>query len=116
MKLERDYVCEVMGLVVIAVLSALSHFWYVLIAIGILGGMAGVGLLIATVLLRLGRQVLARVLNPVHHEDSLRQAVLSVDAGPGPSLPITYLATHPSRASLRLADSDTLGDETVRVR
>lgn len=89
MKSERDYVCEVMGLFVITVLSALSHFWYVLIAIGILGGVAGASLLIATVLLRLGRQLLARVLNPVHHQDSLPAAEISVDAGPRPSLPIS---------------------------
>jgi hypothetical protein len=89
MNSERDYVCEGMGLIVIVVLSALSHFWYVLIAVGILGGVAGVGLLLATALLRLGRQMLARVLNPVHHQDSLPEAALSVDAGPRPSLPIT---------------------------
>ena len=32
---KHDYSCEAMSLVVLIILSALSHFWYVVIAIGI---------------------------------------------------------------------------------
>jgi len=90
MKTGRDYSCEIMALIVLTVLSALSHFWLILIAIGVVAGLAAVGLLIAAILIRVGRQLLARVLNPVPQQDSLPQAAISVDVGPGsrPSLPI----------------------------
>ncbi len=86
----RDFSCEIMGIVVLTVLSAVSHFWYILIAIAILAGFAVVGLLLALALLRVGRQVLARVLNPVPRQDARAGTVIAVDDGtpPGSSLPI----------------------------
>jgi len=89
MKTGRDYSCEIMGVIVLAILSALSHFWYILIAIGILTGLAGVGLLVAIILIRIGRQLLARVLNPAPQE-ALPEAAVPRDVGPNsrPSLPV----------------------------
>jgi len=90
MKTGRDYSCEIMALFVLTVLSALSHFWYILIAMGAVAGLTAVGLLTATILIRVGRQLLARVLNPVPQQNSRPEAAISVDVGPGPrrSLPI----------------------------
>jgi hypothetical protein len=90
MKTGRDYSCEIMALFVLTVLSALSHFWYILIAIGVVAGLAAVGLLLATILIRVGRQLLARVLNPVPQQNSRPEAAISVGVGPVPrrSLPI----------------------------
>ena len=34
---RRDYSCEIISLVVLVILSGLSHFWYILIAAGIAG-------------------------------------------------------------------------------
>jgi hypothetical protein len=43
MKTGRDYSCEIMAVIVLTVLSALSHFWYILIALSILAGLAVLG-------------------------------------------------------------------------
>jgi len=90
MNLGRDYSCEIMGLVVLTILSALSHFWYILVAVGILSGFAVVGLLLAVVLLRVGRQLLARVLNPVPPQNVRAGTGIAADDGtrPGSSLPV----------------------------
>jgi hypothetical protein len=32
---KRDFSCEILSFIVIAILSELSHFWFILIAIGI---------------------------------------------------------------------------------
>jgi hypothetical protein len=89
MKTGRDYSCEIMALIVLTLLSALSHFWLILIAIGVVAGLAVVGLLMATILIRVGRQLLARVLNPPPQQNSGPQGGISVDVGrgPRPSLP-----------------------------
>lgn len=70
MKTGRDYSCEIMAAIVLTVLSALSHFWYILIALSILAGLAVLGLAISAILIRVGRQLLARVLNPVPQQIS----------------------------------------------
>jgi hypothetical protein len=95
MKAGRDFSCEIMGLIVLMVLSALSHVWFILIAIGIMAAIAGAGLLIAMLFLRIGRELLARVLNPVPHENSNSETAISLDVArdPGPSLPVTYIST-----------------------
>lgn len=90
MKTGRDYSCEIMAVVVLTVLSALSHFWYILIALSILAGLAVLGLAIAAILIRVGRQLLARVLNPVHQQITRSETAAAVDVGPNsrPSLPV----------------------------
>jgi hypothetical protein len=47
-----DYSSEIMALVVLIVLSALSHFWYVLIVICVGAGLIGMGLLFTRIILR----------------------------------------------------------------
>jgi hypothetical protein len=61
-----------------------------LIAIGILAGLAGVGLMIATIFIHAGRRLLARVLNPVPQQISRSETAIVVDAGSSsrPSLPL----------------------------
>jgi hypothetical protein len=90
MKTGRDYSCEIMAVIVLTVLSALSHFWYILIALSILAGFAVLGLSIAAILIRVGRQLLARVLNPVPQQISRSETAPAVDVGPSsrPSLPV----------------------------
>ena len=90
MKTGRDYSCEVIGVIVLTVLSALSHFWYILIALSILAGLAVLGLAIAAILIRVGRQLLARVLNPVPQRISRSETAAAVHVGPSsrPSLPV----------------------------
>jgi len=90
MKTGRDYSCEIMAVIVLTVLSALSHFWYILIALSILAGLAVLGLAIAAILIRVGRQLLARILNPVPQQISRSETAAAVDVGPSsrPSLPV----------------------------
>jgi hypothetical protein len=85
----RDFSCEIMGLIVLTILSALSHFWYIMVAVGILSGFAAVGLLLAILLLRVARQLLDRVLNPVPPQNARARTGIAVDDGtrPGSSLP-----------------------------
>ena len=85
----RDFSCEIMGLIVLTILSALSHFWYIMVAVGILSGFAAVGLLLAIFLLRVARQLLDRVLNPVPPQNARAGTGITVDDGtrPGSSLP-----------------------------
>ena len=68
MKSKPDYSCEIIGLTVLTVLSAVSHFWYVMIAIGILGGVGAMGVVIYTVFLRAKREMLTRFFDPVRIE------------------------------------------------
>ena len=90
MKTGRDYGCEIMAVIILTVLSALSHFWYILIAIGVVAGLAGVGLLIATTLVRVGRRLVARILNPVPQQNSGSETAITVDVASSsrPSLPV----------------------------
>jgi hypothetical protein len=88
MKLRRDYSCEIMGIVVLTVLSALSHFWFILIFVGIVAGVAVLGLVMAAVLIGVGRRLLARLLNPVPQQISNSEKALAVEVSQRPSLPI----------------------------
>ena len=90
MKTVRGYSCEIMSVIALTVLSALSHFWYILIAVGILAGLAGGSLLVAMIFIRVGRQLLARLLNPVPQENPRPETKIRADVGPGsrPSLPV----------------------------
>ena len=49
---RHDYSSEIMALVVLVVLSVLSHFWYVLIAICVGAALIGMGYLFARIILR----------------------------------------------------------------
>ena len=48
----NDYSSEVMALIVLIVLSALSHFWYVLIAICVGAALIGICFFFARIILR----------------------------------------------------------------
>jgi hypothetical protein len=49
---RHDYSSEIMALVVLVVLSVLSHFWYVLIGICVGATLGGSGYLFARIILR----------------------------------------------------------------
>jgi hypothetical protein len=48
----NDYSSEIMALIVLIVLCALSHFWYVLIAICVGAALIGMGFLFTKIILR----------------------------------------------------------------
>jgi hypothetical protein len=91
---NRDYSCEIMSLIVLTVLSALSHFWYIMIAICIVIALAGAGLLISILLIRLRRRLLARLLDsplgPASSKNARPRADVSVNISQGtrPSIPV----------------------------
>ena len=60
---KRDYSCEAMSLVVLVILSALSHFWYVVIALGIGIAVWGAVTLLGQVLLSASEAHAARRTN-----------------------------------------------------
>jgi energy-coupling factor transporter transmembrane protein EcfT len=49
---RHDYSSEIIALIVLIILSALSHFWYVLIAIGIGAALMGMCFFFARIILR----------------------------------------------------------------
>ena len=49
---RHDYSSEIIGLIVLVVLSVLSHFWYVLIAICVGAAFIGMGFLFTRIILR----------------------------------------------------------------
>ena len=87
---RRDYSCEILGLIVLTVLSALSHFWYILIAAGVVMAFAGTGFLLSKIILRAKREMLARLLRLAHRQSTGTDAEVPVDIarGASPSLPI----------------------------
>jgi hypothetical protein len=87
---RRDYSSEILGLIVLTILSALSHFWYIMIAAGAAMAFAGAGLLLSKIFLRIKRQMLARLLRPEHRQNTGTGVEVPVDIerGASPSLPI----------------------------
>jgi hypothetical protein len=49
---RHDYSSEIIALVILVILSVLSHFWYVLIAICVGATLVGMGYLFARIILR----------------------------------------------------------------
>ena len=94
MKEQRDFSCEIMGLIALTALSALSHFWYILIAIGIVAAIGGAGLLFALIFLRISRDLHARVIHPALAEDLSVETTISMNDGrrAGPSLPVVQMS------------------------
>lgn len=72
---KHDYGCEIIGLVVLTVLSALSHFWYIMVGIGFLLALSVIGVLLSKVFLRINRETMARL----HESRSRRQAHVYID-------------------------------------
>lgn len=61
---KHDYGCEIIALFVLTALSALSHFWYIMIAICIATALVGAGLLVSGIFLRAQKEMLAILFNP----------------------------------------------------
>lgn len=79
MTTRHDYSCEILALIVLTVLSALSHFWYIMIAICIITSFAAVGFILSRIFLRPKSATLARLLSPEHHKSTSPDAEVSVD-------------------------------------
>jgi len=79
MRTRRDYSCEIMGIVVLTALSALSHFWYILIAICALTGLTLTGFVICRIFLRIGKELLAPLLFPAPRKGTDPVVNASVD-------------------------------------
>jgi hypothetical protein len=90
MRARRDYSCEIMGIIVLTVLSALSHFWYILIAICVVTGLTVAVLLISRIFLRVGKGLLTHVLFPAPRRGTDPEVNVSVDIArrSRPSLPV----------------------------
>jgi len=63
---RHDYSCEIIALVVLTALSALSHFWYIMFAICVVTALGGVGLLLSGIFLRTQRKLLDSLFIPAH--------------------------------------------------
>ena len=86
---RRDYSCEILALIVLVVLSALSHFWYIMIAIGVGMAISGAGFLLSRLVLRARTEMAAHFPAPGHHRSAGSRADASVEVprGATPSLP-----------------------------
>jgi hypothetical protein len=83
-----DYGCEIMALVALMVLSALSHFWYIMIAICVAITLAGVSRMFCRMLVSARKKGLRRVVDPGSREAGMQAEVfIKASPGPGPSLP-----------------------------
>jgi hypothetical protein len=64
MVLGRDFSCELIGLIVLTALSAVSHFWYVLIGVTFLAALVLVSAGLYVAFLRATREILKRFESP----------------------------------------------------
>ena len=87
---RRDYSCEIIALAVLTVLSALSHFWYIMIAMCVVTAFVGTGFLLFKIIVLAKREMLARLLNPALHKNAMPKGEASVVFGRGArqSLPV----------------------------
>jgi hypothetical protein len=89
MMTQHDYSCEILALIVLTILSALSHFWYIMIAVCVVMAIGGAAFLLSRIFLRAKREMLARLLNPANQANTGPAAEVPVDIarGASPSLP-----------------------------
>ena len=87
MTTKRDYSCEVIALTVLTVLSALSHFWLIMIVIGAVVCVVGAGFLISHICLRIRMELLARLFSTECRMNAMPETEASI-GGVGPSLPL----------------------------
>lgn len=64
-----DYGSEIMALFVLTALGALSHFWLIMLAICAVSALAGVGLLLPRIILRVQRLMLAIPFIPARRKE-----------------------------------------------
>jgi hypothetical protein len=87
---RRDYSCEIMALVVLIALSALSRFWYIMIVICMGAGFAGACFLLSRIYLG-AKVMMSRCLCSPARRGIARpgvQMLIDVSQRPGPSLPV----------------------------
>jgi energy-coupling factor transporter transmembrane protein EcfT len=81
MPARSDYSCEIIALMALTALSALSHFWYIMIAIFLAICVAVTVHLVSRVLLQAKTEMLVH-LAQVNHRNLHSQQDASVDMGP----------------------------------
>ena len=84
-----DYLCAIVSFAVLTTLSALSHFWYVMIAICAVAVLTAVAFRFFVFLIRAKREMLAWFLSPAVRKNA-RSTKASADFArrPNPSLPV----------------------------
>jgi hypothetical protein len=87
---RRNYSREIMALIVLIALSALSHFWYIMIVICMGGSFAGACFLLLRSYLGAKMMMSWRLCSPVRREITRPGAQMLIDVSqrPGPSLPV----------------------------
>ena len=58
---QRDFSSEIVGLIVLIILSALSHFWLIMVAVCAVTIVGGAGYLLSSFVLRAGREMIERL-------------------------------------------------------
>jgi hypothetical protein len=86
----RDFSCEILGLVVLTLLSALSHFWLIMMGICAIAGLSVVAFLLSRIFRFAKSEVAARFLHPRHRRESQAQGELPdhISKSPQQSLPV----------------------------
>jgi hypothetical protein len=84
---KRDYSCEIMALSVLTALSALSHFWYIMIVICVGIALAGAGFLLSRIYLRARTVMLMYLYSPARGENTRPEAEVPIDVPQGPNRP-----------------------------
>ncbi len=84
---KQDYSCEIIALIVLTVLSALSQFWYIMIAICVVMGFVAAALLLSRIYLRAQSEILARLLNPPSRK--ITEGTVDMARRARPSLPVS---------------------------
>ncbi len=87
MNTKSDYSSEIMGVIVLAALSAASHFWLIMIALGAALIVAGTGFLISRLLVRARRDLVARMLSTPNYDNPGLNSEVSINGARG-SLPV----------------------------
>ena len=86
----RDFSCEILGLVVLTLLSALSHFWLIMMGVGAIAALSVVVFVLSRLFLFARSEVAVRFLHPRHRRESRAEGDLPdhISKRPPQSLPV----------------------------
>jgi len=71
---HRDFTCEILGIAVLMVLSAISHFWYLMIGFGVLAAVVVAAVSCYVLALRARTEILQRLAQPVALQNTGRNS------------------------------------------
>jgi hypothetical protein len=86
----RDFSCEILALVVLTLLSALSHFWLIMVGICAIAALSAARFLLSRIFFFAKSEIGARFLYPPHRGESKVEGQLPVRISKTPqqSLPV----------------------------